>query len=69
MRPILFLAAMGASRCKEGELSQFHKRLIKKGKKPMVALVAVMRKIVVIANARIKEAFYEDSLFEESLKS
>lgn len=33
-------------------------RLIKKGKKPLIALVAIMRKIVVIANARIKQEFF-----------
>jgi len=57
LRPILFMAAMGARRKKESELASFSERLTKNGKKPMVALVAIMRKIVVIANARIKEEF------------
>ena len=42
---------------KEDTLSSFYERLIKKGKKPKVALVALMRKIVVIANARLKEYY------------
>ena len=58
MRPILYMAAMGARRKKGSELASFFERLTKNGKKPIVALVAVMRKIVVIANARIKEEFY-----------
>lgn len=58
LRPILFMAAMGARKKKESELASFSERLTKKGKKPMVALVAIMRKIVVIANARIKEEFF-----------
>lgn len=59
MRPILYMAAMGARRKKGSSLAVFFDRLTKNGKKPLVALVALMRKIVVIANARIKEAFYE----------
>lgn len=55
IRPILYMAAMGARRTKGSELALFFERLIKNGKKPLVALVAVMRKIVVIANAKIKE--------------
>jgi transposase len=58
LRPILYMAAMGARRKKESELAAFSERLTQKGKKPMVALVAIMRKIVVIANARIKEEFF-----------
>lgn len=55
IRPILYMAAMGARRKKGSELALFFERLIKNGKKPLVALVAIMRKIVVIANAKIKE--------------
>ena len=58
LRPILYMAAMGARRKKESELAAFSERLTQKGKKTMVALVAIMRKIVVIANARIKEEFF-----------
>ena len=61
LRPILFMAAMGARRKKGSELASFFERLEKKGKKPMVALVALMRKIVVISNAKIKEEFFTDN--------
>ena len=59
LRPVLYMAAMGARRKKGSELALFFERLEKKGKKPMVALVAIMRKIVVISNARIKEEFFK----------
>ena len=52
------MAAMGARRTKDSELASFFERLTTKGKKPIVALVAIMRKIVVIANARLKEEFF-----------
>lgn len=54
VKRILFMAALTASRSK-GKLGQFYKRLIANGKKPMVAMTALMRKIVVIANAKIKD--------------
>jgi len=54
VKPTLFLAAM-AARNSHSPLKEFYERLEKKGKKKMVALVALMRKILVIANARIKE--------------
>jgi len=59
MRPILYMAAMGAKRKKGSSMEAFFNRLTQNGKRPIVALVAVMRKIIVIANAKIKEAFYE----------
>lgn len=54
LRPILFVAAMAAARSK-GKLGQWYRKLVEQGKKKMVALVALMRKMVVVANARIKE--------------
>ena len=54
IKPMLFIAAMTASRSKS-ELGKFYKRLTAVGKKPIVALVAVMRKIIVIANAKIRD--------------
>ena len=54
LKPMLFLAAMSA-RNSHSELRDFYERLVKKGKKKMVALAALMRKIIVIANARLKE--------------
>lgn len=54
IKPVLFMAAMAASRSK-GKLGEFHKRLIANGKKPMVAIAALMRKIIIIANAKLKD--------------
>jgi len=55
----LFIAAMAATRSK-GELGGFYKRLVdERGKKKMVALTALMRKIIVIANARMRDHIAE----------
>ncbi|WP_284450923.1 IS110 family RNA-guided transposase [Methylophaga thalassica] len=54
IKPILFLSAM-AARNSKSRLKTFYNRLIESGKKKMVALTALMRKIIVIANARLKE--------------
>jgi transposase len=54
IKPILFMAAMAAARSKD-KLGEFYKKLIANGKKPMVALTALMRKILIIANAKIKD--------------
>jgi len=54
VRNALFMTAMTAARS-NSELGQFYQRLVNKGKKKMVALTALMRKVIVIANARIKE--------------
>lgn len=51
----LFMAALTAAKHDPG-LSQTYQRLRANAKKPLVALVAVMRKIVVIANARLRDA-------------
>lgn len=53
LKPILFIAAMSARRTKT-EFATFYKKLVDNGKKKIVALVALMRKIIVIANAKIK---------------
>ena len=54
VKPILFMAAMAARNSKTN-LKEFYEKLINKGKKKMVALTALMRKILTIANARLKE--------------
>lgn len=54
IKPILFLAAM-AARNSNSNLKAFYNQLISAGKKKMVALTALMRKIIVIANARIRD--------------
>jgi len=50
----LFMAALAAAR-HNPTLNTFYKRLISNGKKPIVALVAVMRKLITIANARLRD--------------
>ena len=57
IRPILFMCALAASRSKS-KLGDFYRRLVGGGKKPMCALIAVMRKIMVISNARVKEKLF-----------
>jgi len=54
IRKTLFMPAMAAARS-HTDLAAFHKALIARGKKPLVALAALMRKIVVIANARVRD--------------
>lgn len=54
IKPTLFMAAMAARNSKTS-LGTYYEALVRKGKKKMVALTALMRKIIVIANARIKE--------------
>jgi transposase len=54
VKRMLFLAAMAARRY-EPTLKAFFEKLVANGKPKMVALTALMRKIVVIANARLKE--------------
>lgn len=60
IKQILFMPTLSAIR-HDPVLSCAYKRLIAAGKKPMVALVAIMRKLVVIANARLRDAFAKDS--------
>ena len=54
IKPILFISAMAASRGKHS-LGIFYRKLIERGKKPIVALTALMRKMVVIANAKVRD--------------
>lgn len=60
VKSILFMAALTASRSMS-KLGDFYRNLVNKGKKKMVALVALMRKILIVANARLKE-FYNSNL-------
>ena len=55
IKPIMFMAALAGSISKDTDISRFYNRLIKSGKKKMVALTAVMRKQIIIANAKLKE--------------
>lgn len=54
VRSALYMAAIAAARSNP-DLAAFYKRLREKGKAAKVAITAVMRKLVVIANALIKE--------------
>ncbi len=47
------MATISASRY-NSKIKPFYDRLIARGKKKMVALTALMRKIVIIANAKLK---------------
>lgn len=52
-RCALYMAALSAARC-QGKLKEFYLRLRAAGKKPKVALVAVMRKLVILMNHVLK---------------
>ncbi|PRX09818.1 UNVERIFIED_ORG: transposase IS116/IS110/IS902 family protein, partial [Martelella mediterranea] len=60
MRTILFMPAMQAA-CGRGEFAIFYKRLVEAGKKPIIAIAAVMRKIVVTLNARFRDQIIQQS--------
>jgi transposase len=53
-RRALYWAALSASRCNP-EFRAFYKRLVDSGKKPKVALTAIMRKLIVMANSLLKD--------------
>ena len=61
IRAILYMGAMSASRSK-GRLGEYYRSLIVRGKKPMVALTALMRKMLVIANAKMAEWYQLNSV-------
>jgi transposase len=54
IKETLFMCAMAARRS-NSPLKNFYERLIEAGKPKKVALTAVMRKLIVIANAKLKE--------------
>ena len=56
IKPALFIAALAAARG-SNPLADFYKTLLHAGKPKRLALAAVMRKIITIANARIRDAF------------
>jgi len=53
VRALLYVAAMAAIRG-DGPLAQFYRHLLGKGKEKSVALIATMRRMVVIANAILR---------------
>lgn len=54
VRQALYMAAVAAARCNP-DLAAFYKRLRTAGKKAKVALTAVMRKLLTLANTLVKE--------------
>ena len=54
LRRALYMAALSATRCNP-DLKAVYDRLRAAGKKPKVALVAVMRKLVILANALVTQ--------------
>jgi len=60
LRPVLFMAALAASRT-QGPLKATYRRLIDNGKKPILAIAALMRRIVVILNARLRDDALQQS--------
>jgi transposase len=55
LKSALFMAAMVAAKHNK-TIKIFYQRLIQNGKKPIVALTAVMRKLIIISNGKIKSA-------------
>ncbi|MFZ3138143.1 MAG: IS110 family transposase, partial [Thermodesulfovibrionales bacterium] len=53
LRSVLYMATLSASRFNQ-TISRFYRRLVEAGKKPKVALIACMRKLLVILNAIMK---------------
>ena len=54
LRAVLYMAAIAAVRCNP-EIKAFYERLKNRGKKPKLALTAVMRKLVILANTLVRE--------------
>lgn len=54
VRKMLYMAAVGAATRHNPTLKAFYTRLVQQGKRKKVALVAVMRKLIVILNAMVK---------------
>ncbi len=51
----LFMAALAASQG-QGAMAEVYRAFVARGKKPIVALTALMRKLIVIANAKLRDA-------------
>lgn len=66
VKRILFMAAMAAAKHNQ-TLAAVYNRLVAAGKKPLTALTALMRKIIVIANARLRDTQNQDNKSELQL--
>ena len=58
LRAVLFMAAMSARR-HHPDLKAFYLRLTQAGKKRIVAIIAVARKLITIINAKVRDAFFQ----------
>lgn len=56
IKQTLFMAGLSAAR-KYSPFNAYYEKLRQAGKKPIVAVIAIMRKIITIANARLKERY------------
>lgn len=63
VRTILFMAAM-AARKSNSRFQAFYNQLVARGKKPIVAITALMRKLIVVANARLKDLMSQKLIVE-----
>lgn len=54
LRPVLFMAALSASR-RHPQLAEVYKRLLDAGKPKRLALTAIARKLIIIANAKLRD--------------
>ena len=60
IKSLLFMAALSAARHHE-TLRTTYQRLLANGKSKLVALTAIMRKLVVIANAKLRDAHRQEN--------
>jgi len=57
VRNMLYMCAVGMTR-RSGFLGDFYRHLVQQGKNPKVALTAVMRKLIILANTLVAEDRY-----------
>jgi transposase len=58
VKEALFIVTLSLIRDKDTVLGKFYSRLLARGKKKMVAIVAVMRKLIVYLNSLLRREFY-----------
>jgi transposase len=66
-KKVLFMAAMSAAHSKSA-LGKVYSNMLERGKKKMVALVAIMRKIIVIANAKTRDSLVKQQVVKNAQK-
>jgi len=65
VKKALYMAAMSA-RMHNPQLKVFYDRLIQNGKKPMVALTALMRKLITILNAKLRDSNHNQKILPQT---